>query len=253
MPKKVTFKNAKNLKLVGLLYSGSPDTLVIMAHGSGSNRFAKGMFEKVAGILHEAGYSVLTFDFSGHGQSDDTVIALENPSQDLQAAFDFAKQLGYQNFALVGHSLGAYGALKAFEPRVKTIVLLGALTGPVHWKWEAQCSLQQLDEMRTKGYITFFVNDGLRASLQIDAHLLKDIQAINQKELLEPINCKVLMIHGQKDQQELDLLPFSKRALDFLPQGSELKVIEQASHSFVEHAEEVGKLAKKWLLSHCPL
>jgi pimeloyl-ACP methyl ester carboxylesterase len=227
--------------------------MVIMAHGSCSNRFSQGLFKQLATKLSKQGCNVLAFDFSGHGESDDDVISLEKAASDVEAAIAFVKQKGFSRLVLLGHSLGAYACLQAFCPEVETILLLGGLTGPVVWKWEDMCSLEQLKEAREKGYITNYIRDGLRESVRVDAGLLSEILAINQVLMLKPITCPVFIIHGDADQQELDLLALSKKALPLLPTQSKLQVIHGASHAFTAHMDEVYHLVYDWLKIYCRL
>lgn len=253
MIKTVSFKNSNQLNLVGTLHTAPSKAIVIMAHGSCSNRFSQGIFVKISSMLCQMGYNVLTFDFSGHGESDDDVISLKKASDDVKAAIAYVMEQGYNRIALFGHSLGAYACLNAYCTSVETMVLIGALTGPVDWNWEEMCTDEQLREIQTKGYITNPVHDGLRAVVQVDANLLRDILTIDQKSLFSKLSCPILIVHGDSDQQEIDLLAISKIGLSFAPQGSQLRVIKGASHYFVEHVDELGYLTKKWLTTHFAL
>jgi pimeloyl-ACP methyl ester carboxylesterase len=246
MIKKVTFKNSKNLTLVGSLYSASPNAIVIMAHGSGENKTGRGLFVKIANALQQENYSVLAYDAAGHGESDDAIISMQTATEDLISAIEFAKSQGYTRIALFGHSLGTIACLKAFNPSIETMVLSGALAGPVQWQWESMCTPEQLEEIRQKGYVSEHVNDGLREAVKIDAGLLQEIREIDQEKILKAVACPVLIIHGDSAGQEADLLEYSKKALPLLPAGSELQIIPGASHLFLEHAPQVIELTKKW-------
>jgi pimeloyl-ACP methyl ester carboxylesterase len=249
----VSFKNSRGLTLAGSFFHGSSNAIVIMAHGATSNRLWGGKFEKIATALCNAGYSVLSFDFSGHGESEDDIITLGKAADDLKSAIAFVKEHEFERIALFGHSLGAFACLSSFCPEVETMVLIGGLTGPVEWKWEEMCTPEQLEELKKKGYASQLVNDGLRETVRVDAKILADILEIDQETLLKNITCPVLVVHGDTGQQELDLLAFSKKALSFLPKESQLKIIEGAPHSFTENAEEIAELTTEWLKSHFSL
>jgi pimeloyl-ACP methyl ester carboxylesterase len=250
--KKVTFKNNLGLTLVGSLWKSSSEAIIVMAHGSSSNRKSQGLFEKLASSFQTQGYNVLTFDFTGHGESDDGILTLAQSVEDAKSAVQFCKEQKYKQFAFLGHSLGAYSCLGAFTPDIKTMVLLGALTGPVLWKWEDMCSQEQLEGLRKSGYVTAEVNDGLRKIIKIDGNLLNDIENIDQQKLLRPITCPVLIIHGI-DSQEKDLLPFSKQALALLPKGSELKILPEIDHTFIKGIDEVTQLTVQWYKKYFPI
>jgi putative redox protein len=68
---KVTFKNSRNLSLVGNFYPSSPENIIIMCHGFTSDKSSRGRFDRFAYAFHQLGYSILAFDFSGCGKSDD--------------------------------------------------------------------------------------------------------------------------------------------------------------------------------------
>ncbi|MGE4167973.1 MAG: alpha/beta hydrolase family protein [Candidatus Babeliales bacterium] len=255
MSKSVSFKNSKNLTLKGTLWPASSDAMVIMAHGSGSNKLARGLFPEIAQALAHECYNVLSFDFSGHGESDDAVFTLQQSVDDVASALAYAKKLGCKKFALIGHSIGVYSCLKNYSSGVKTIIGIGGLTGPVQWQWESMCSPEQLEGLHKTGYIAAEVNDGLREVLTIDGNLLKDIQAINQEKLFRGAQCPVLLIHGdaESDSQELDLLAISQQGVPFLYEGSQLKIIPGANHTFVEVSDQVIKLIKDWFKENFPL
>ena len=247
---KVTFKNSKNLTLVGVLWKASSDAVIILAHGSGSNKRARGVFEPLAQALQKHGYNVLSFDFSGHGESDDAIVNMQGYIDDLRSAIAFAKKEGYARIALFGHSYGALAALKVYNSDIQAIVLLGALAGPVIWRWEDMLTPEQLQDVYQKGYMSEQVDDGLRAIIQHDKNTFKEIADIDQKQLLSAIECPVLFIHGDADTVEQDLLVMTQKALTLLPKGSQLVIIPGASHTFVDHVPQVIEQAVNWYGKH---
>jgi len=246
----VSFKNSKGLTLRGNLWPASSKSIIIMAHGSGSNRFASGLFTDLAKRLNEKNYNILVFDFSGHGKSTDTIFTLNQSVDDVASAIHFVKKNGYENIMLLGHSLGAYACLKNYSPTIKRMVLIGGLTGPVDWSWEDMCTKEQINNMKKTGYIEAEVNDGLRAKLKIDGKLLDDLRAINEKELLQDVKCPVLIIHGDADQQERDLYKSTRKGIDYFPSKPDIKCIKGASHSFLEKLRDLISLVVPWLQSN---
>ena len=254
--KNISFKNSRELTLIGTLWEAPSQSLIIMAHGSGSNKTAKGLFPKIAEVLQKENYNLLAFDFSGHGESDDAIFTLQNSVDDLASIMAFAKEKGFKNVAFFGHSLGAYACLANYSPMVKTMVLIGALTGPVQWRWEDICTPQQIKEMEKTGYMETPVNDGFRERLKIDINLLTDIQEINQKKLLQGVGCPLLLIHGDADQQERDLCGSSKKGIEYFPVGSQLKILTGVTHSlrsFFDTSDQAIKLIKQWLRDYFPI
>jgi alpha-beta hydrolase superfamily lysophospholipase len=70
----VSFRNARDRRLVGLLHRADPVRIVVMAHGFCNDKSSQGRFDRIAEALHREGLSVLRFDFGGCGESDDETI-----------------------------------------------------------------------------------------------------------------------------------------------------------------------------------
>jgi Dipeptidyl aminopeptidases/acylaminoacyl-peptidases len=103
----------------------APRGVVVLAHGYHGNRHTMLPYVR---FLHEAGYSVLTFDFRAHGWSGGrrTTFGVHE-AFDLQAALDWVfdnPELAGLPVALLGESMGASVALlvAAEEPRVGAVV-----------------------------------------------------------------------------------------------------------------------------------
>lgn len=88
---------------------------VVLMHGVRSNRLS--MIDR-ARFLSRAGYSVLLFDFQGHGESTGKQItfgALE--SKDAQAAVEFLRQVAPgERIGVIGVSMGGAAAILASPP-----------------------------------------------------------------------------------------------------------------------------------------
>jgi len=120
----VNFPSASGATLLGNFLKGqSGRGVIILMHGIRGNR---GAMAKHAQFLHDAGYTVLLFDFQAHGESSGRKITsgyLE--SMDASAAVDFArKQMPAEKIAILGASLGGAAALLAEPPlRVDAMIL----------------------------------------------------------------------------------------------------------------------------------
>lgn len=250
---KVSFKNSRNLTLMGNLHRAPSRSIIIMCHGFTSDKSSRGRFDRFADVFHQHGYNVLAFDFSGCGESDDDRLEMNKQLDDLQSAISFVKIEGYTEIALHGHSLGTKICLSCYQSGIKTMVLTGALTGPIKYNWEEVFSVAQLEELSQKGYITEVRSEGIRKSIQIDRQMLLEFELGNQEELLKKVLCPVLIVHGNGDEEEKRLSKISRNGMKWLPKQSKLKIIENAPHSFMDHLDTVEELATDWYLHKFPL
>jgi pimeloyl-ACP methyl ester carboxylesterase len=249
---RVEFQNPRGLKLVGSFFPGGSASVVVMAHGFTSDKSSRGRFPRLAGSLNESGYSALAFDFSGCGESDDDGLTAAKQLDDLKAAVAFVKSRGFQRFILFGHSLGSLICLRAYSPEVATIVLTGALTGPIRFDGEGYFSPEQMTELAETGRLTTTGGGEVPRKVIVEAQMLKDFEEIDQPELLTAVKCPVLIIHGDDDEEERLLLERSRRGVPYLPVGSRLEVLPGASHGFRDHYDQVIQLTLDWLAAHAP-
>lgn len=142
--------------------------------------------------------------------------------------------------AFFGHSLGS---LKCYTSEVVTMVLTGALTDRSESNWSQFYSQEQLRELEREGYTSINSFGESRKKVMIDQQLLYDFENINQKELLQKINCPVLIIHGNQDLEEKRLLKTSQKAIKYLSPESKIEIIDGANHRFFEPIEEVSQLS----------
>ncbi|WP_353096898.1 alpha/beta fold hydrolase [Tissierella praeacuta] len=250
MIEKVTFKNSRDLTLVGNLYSVDSESIIVMCHGFMSSKYSKGRFEKLATAFIKSGYNALLFDFSGCGESDNDILTVEKEVDDLKHAIEFVKSKGYKKIGLYGHSLGTLICLKSYTPEIIMMVLSGALTGSMNYNWSEIFTKEQMKELEEKGYLTEYTPQEIRKEIVIDKRILKDFELIDQNKLLEDVNCPVLIIHGNNDEEEKLLYERSKVAMTFLTSDSKLVVIDGANHSFLEHFNIVVKLTTEWFTKY---
>jgi len=245
---RVIFKNSRNQSLVGHLYTSKSKSVIIMSHALANDKSERGKFDKVAKDLNQAGYSVLAFDFSGCGESDDDTLTVGKQIDDLQSAIKFVKSAGYQKIGLFGHSLGCLISLKCYSSEIITMVLWSPITNKITYSWHEKLSKEQLQELSNKGYFTRTRKNAIRIKYLIDKQMLLDRESVNQKELLKNINCPILIIHGTKDTS----VPItdSENAIKLLSKDSQLELVEGADHDFNEHIDIIVSLSRDWFLNH---
>jgi len=246
---KVIFRNSRKQSLVGNLYVADSDSVIIMCHGATGDKSEWGRFDKIAESLNKQGYNVLSFDFSGCGESDNDTLTLDKEIDDLNSAINFVKSKDYQRISFFGHSLGGLVCLKCFSSEILTMVLWAPLTDKLKYSWwKKKYPEEILREFNKKGYIARIRDTGVRRKILIDKQLIKDYEDIDQKKLLKKINCPVLILHGKKDLS----LPFScsEKAIKLLSKESKLKLVDTADHGFYNHIDVIINSSIDWFLTH---
>jgi pimeloyl-ACP methyl ester carboxylesterase len=221
-----------------------------MCHGFTSDKSSGGRFDRFANSFHQLGYSVLAFDFSGCGESDDDRLTIAKWVDDLHSAISFLKSKGYTNIALYGNSLGSRVCLQCYTAEISTMVLTGASTGPIKYNWDEYFTKEQMQELKEKGYIT---EHRRQRTVIIDKQMLLDFELVNQEELLKNVHCPVLIIHGNADEEERRLCEITKQGMQWLSKDSKLEIIDGASHGFMDHLDIVEKLVTDWFLKYFAL
>ncbi len=245
--KPVRFLNACGQTLVGNLYLADTGVIVVLAHGFASEKSSNGRFERIAHSLCEIGLSCLAFDFRGCGESDDDSLNAAKLVEDLNAALAFVRSKGFERIALHGHSLGSLICLRAYSTDVITMVLSGALTGPMKYDWDQFFAAEQLRELSKTGRLTMPSRVGPRLNVIVEAQMLDEFERIDQPKLLQSVKCPVLIIHGDGDDEERMLLQRSRAGMSYLSAGSRLDVITGAGHGFYDHLDDLIERMQSWL------
>jgi pimeloyl-ACP methyl ester carboxylesterase len=242
-PERVEFRNARGLTLVGDRWPGA-DAAVVLCHGFTGDRHEDGRLDALALELNCDGFTVLAFDFAGNGESDDVPVTLDGEVEDLRAALGFVRERGARTVGVLGLSLGALVAARAaatetIDALVFWAPVTAAMPDPTIWY-----SAEQLDENTRTGLITWGKDTGPRRHIVIDGRHLDERRSVDQRALLEPIRCSVLILHGSRD--ELVPLQDSRRAVPLLPPGSRLKVVRGAGHVFHKQLPTFVRHTRRW-------
>jgi len=236
---KVNFKNSRGLNLVGILNTVDKKTrpIIIMSHGFTANKDRK-RFIETSEEFSNKGFAVLRYDFGGSKESDDTPVTVENYVDDLKSAIKYVKEKGYTNIGLLGESLGGLASVKAYDEKIKSLVLWSSVTTskiPTLYK-------ENKKELEEKGFIMYEKDN---KKFKIPQQYFDERMSVNQEKILSKIKCPVLIIYGDKDST----IPLEdyKNALKYLPQESKLEIIKGASHNLEEKIDKVIELSLNWL------
>lgn len=236
-------------ELAATLYHRSDEALVIVTHGFMSERTSRGRTPHLADELCDEGYSVLALDFAGSGESDDEPLLIANQVEDLKQVIRYAREKGYRQIALWGHSLGARVAFEAADSEIKTILTVGGVTAPIPFDPANRFNADQLDELARTGFISE-PRTGARDTVVVDGDLFREFDT---KFSIKGVQCPVLCLHGDADETERGLSEVTRKRISALPEGSRLEVIEGADHTFMDRLPQLVDRGLDWLKTHMPI
>jgi len=234
----IRISSSSGLRLAGILHlnrGSASDTCVVVAHGMLSSKNSdkhRLICEAAAG----AGNAALRFDFRGRGESDGdpSILTVSNEIDDLAAAIDFVRDLGYSRVMVVGSSLGGTVAILT---GAQGLDLVGLITiaapatlpdGPREaWGGSGRVINDRLIEVAPGEFI--------------DAGFFRDAATHDVIGAARSICCPWLIIHGAADP----VVPVEDTALlaENAP-TAELVVHPTACHRF-DQLEEREWLIKK--------
>ncbi len=198
-PKKVKFKNADGQELAAKLElpaQGEVHTYAVFAHCFTCNKNLNAI-RHIVSSMTEAGFGVLSFDFTGlgesHGEFADTNFS-SNVS-DIVSAAEFLKQNHQAPALLVGHSLGGAAVLMAagMIDSVKAIATIGAPANPEHVQHLIASSVETIQkEGRAE------VNIGGR-SFTIKKQFVDDLKKHTIASTLKDLRKSLLILHSPQD------------------------------------------------------
>lgn len=197
--KKLTFPNAKDQQLAAKLYlplDENPRYFALFAHCFTCSKNLKAV-STIADTLSQLGIAVLSFDFTGLGDSEGefSTSGFSSNVSDLIAASRFLEQNFSAPKLLIGHSLGGAAVIFAAAKldTVEALVTIGAPSSPEHVK---HLFSEELDEIEEKGKAK--VNIGGRP-FELSQEFVKDLESQNLQEVLHAMRKALLILHSPQD------------------------------------------------------
>lgn len=242
--RKVSFRNSRGLELKGDLRENSSDAAIILSHGLLGDREEKGYFTELAEALHQEGFNVLSFDFSGRGRSEGS-LSIENGVDDLKSAIKFSREKGAEKIGLIGYSMGGLISLKTMND---VDVEAAFLTSPVTASFDLPGGELTDFALKLFGEIPKIELGRARKVNWISRELSREFMDVDQEELLSGLEEPVKIVHGDRDR--IVNVENSRRAEKLL-ENCELQVVEGVKHNYsAEDREEIVREAKAWFTEH---
>ena len=197
---KFTFKNDKNIEIVGILAlpeGRKASNYAIFAHCFTCNKNLLAI-KNISQALNEQGIGVLRFDFTGLGESAGEFkdSGFLSNIQDLVAASNFLqKEKNSAPTIIIGHSLGGAAAVYAAKeiPSIKAVVTIGAPSAPQHVQ---HLMSDKITDIIEEGQAE--VNIGGRP-FTIKKNFLNELDRCEMPKTLQDLRKPILIIHSPQD------------------------------------------------------
>ncbi len=235
MEERVVVLNAEGEKLDARLHLPKKKTnkACIIMHGLEGDKDLVWL-HAIADKVTEEGIAAVRFDFSGHGDSEGRFkdFGFHKGRADLESIILEIKSRGYDQLAIIGHSIGGtIGLLSVLShPEVKCLV---DIAGP------ALLHLPNHDKLIKKIYGDLGIQQGM---------LLREPHTLDILKEAEKVKIPTLLIQGTEDR--IVSLDESKKVFERLQGEKHLEIIKGADHILIEDAPIVIKLATEWVMKH---
>jgi uncharacterized protein len=135
VPEEVTVKSKTGVDLAGRLYAGRTRATIVLSHGYGGNQDE---LLPAADTLHQAGFTVFTYDLRGCGRSEGRVTFGALERDDLSSVVDYLSSrpdVDPERIGALGFSMGAATTVMAAarDARIKAVVDDSGWSHVYHW------------------------------------------------------------------------------------------------------------------------
>ena len=276
----VRISSTDNIEMVGILYEPEEKSnkIVIHVHGLCGNFYENKVIDILAKTYTNKGYIFLTFNNRGINFISELIKGngyeviggcyerFKDCLLDIEGATMYAKNKGYTDIILEGHSYGCNKVLYYYDKKkdtsIKKIILLAPCDIPQvcvkflskeKYEIARQESTRLVNEGKESELIEFSVNANgvISAGTYYNDFLpngendfIRYIDGENGKsELLNNINIPVLITFGDVDECVLTTdIEMVKKYLNNNIANCNIEIIKGADHSYTNKYEELGKV-----------
>ncbi|MBT4495458.1 alpha/beta fold hydrolase, partial [bacterium] len=211
MNKKVSFKNSRGQRLVGVLHiphGKGPFPVVILCHGFKGSHESR-MIKRMAPELVKEKIAVLRFTFSGHKPSEGGYkeVLVSQFLRDIKKALKILgkfPQIDMKRLGMAGHSMGGFTALilaSSLSNKFKSVVSVASLYDGSKVLDSYKKEKRVVEE--GEDYWLLSSSSGTKPNFKITKHYFKDRLYLKRKYLISKIESPTLVIHGDNDRRVL--------------------------------------------------
>ena len=281
--KLVRINSTDNIEMVGILYEPEiiGNKIVVHVHGLCGNFYENRFLDTLAKTYTNKGISFLTFNNRGTNfisellkGNDFEIIGgcyekFTDSLLDIEGAINYAKEIGYNDIILEGHSYGCnkvvYYYTKKKDETIKKIILLAPCDIPQECikflnKEEYEIAKKESTRLVNEGKMNELIDFSVNANGKIAAgtyyndflpggenDFIKYRDGVDGKsDVFKNIDIPVLVVFGDIDEcvltQDIEIV---KTYLNNNIRNCNIKIIEGADHSYTDKYEELGKIIEK--------
>lgn len=195
MSRNKTLKTADGVRIDAFHENGDRGLAIVVAHGfTGSWR--RPSVRRVTSIFHRYG-GVISFDFRGHGASGGKSTVGDLEIYDLEAAVAWARELGYENVATVGFSMGASVAVR-HAALIRGVEAVVAVSGPARWYYRGTVPMRRVHWVVERRMGRLVGRVALRTRIAADGWDPLPQAPHEVASRISPI--RLLVVHGDSDR-----------------------------------------------------
>ncbi len=217
--------------------------LVILLHGFTSSKDRPHNI-LAASAMREAGFATLRLDLYGHGESGGEFRrhTLHKWISNTLAAIDAARELGYTEIFLSGHSQGGLTAALAAgmeQDRIRGLILRAPAFMIPRGAREGLLLGNRFDPDRIPDSVPVI------KGLELDGNYLRVAQTIYAESTAVRFRGPVLILHGDRD----DVVPLAdSREMAKRYADCKLAVMEGETHHFNVYPDQMREIIRGWML-----
>ena len=216
--------------------------LVIVLHGFTSAKDRPHTL-LAAEAMRDAGCATLRFDLYGHGESDGEFRkhTLFKWINNTLTVIDFARERGYQDLYLSGHSQGGLVAALAGgmeADRIRGLILRAPAFMIPQGARDGELLGYAFDPEHIPDTVPVI------KGLDLDGNYIRVAQTIYAEEAADRFRGPVLILHGDED----DTVPWEEsQRMAQRYRDCELNVMHGETHHFDRHPEEMQRIIREWM------
>ncbi|MBD3630606.1 alpha/beta fold hydrolase [Cyclobacterium sp.] len=249
---KVFFKNRKEFNLAAFIYhplDQPPRFYALFAHCFTCSKNLKAV-QNICNTLSQMGVAVMSFDFTGLGNSDGEFenTDLSSNISDLIDAANFLATAYEAPSLLIGHSFGGAAAIYAAQslPDIKALATIGSPSDVEHISHLFE---DHLDTIEKKG--TSRVNIGGRG-FAINQSFIQDLRQKDLRACLSQLRKPILILHSPQDS--IVAINHAAKLYEKAFHPKSFISLDGADHllSDTTDSEYVGEMVSAWVKKYIP-